>query len=69
MTAKPNIRRMPNRWTRYTRKTATSTPLAAQPMPDSLSEDDRALIAVAKQRPVAPEVWREIQKRGLTCYV
>ena len=66
---KPNIRRMPNRWTRYTRKAAIVAPAAPQPIPDSLSDEDRALIAKAKQRPVAPEVWREIQRKGLTRYV
>ena len=69
MTAKPNIRRMPNRWTRYTPKTAIVAPAAPLPIPDSLSDEDRALVAVGRLRPVAPEIWREIQKRRLTRYV
>lgn len=69
MSGKPNIRRMPNRWTRYTPKAAIVAPEAPQPIPDSLPDEDRALIAMGKQRPVAPEVWREIQRKGLTRYV
>lgn len=69
MSGKPNIRRMPNRWTRYTPKAAIVAPATSQPIPDSLSGEDRALIALGKERPVAPEVWREIMRRRLTCYV
>lgn len=69
MSGKPNIRRMPNRWTRYTPKAAIPAPVAPLPVPDSLSDEDKALIAIGKQRPVAPEIWREIQRRRLTCYV
>lgn len=69
MSGKPNIRRMPNRWTRYAPKGASFTPAPRQPIPDTLSEEDRALIAIGRQRPVAPEIWREIVRKGLTAYV
>jgi len=69
MTAKPNIRRMPNRWIGHARKAVIVAPLPAQTAPASLSDEDRALIALAKQRPVDPAVWREIQRKGLSRYV
>lgn len=50
-------------------KPADFIPMPAIAAPDSLSDEDRALVAKAKQRPVDPAVWREIQRKGLGCYV
>lgn len=69
MGAKPNIRRMPNRWICYTPKSVDHRPAQPEPIPDSVSAEDRQLINLGRQRPVAPEVWREIMRKRLNRYV
>ena len=60
--ARPNTYKIPRR------KIAAVKP-AAPLAPDSLSEEDRALIAAARMRPVNPRVMRQIEARGLARYV
>lgn len=58
----------PNTYKQSQRKIA-AVRSAALSIPDSLSEEDRALIAAARMRPVNPQVMRQIEARGLGRHV
>lgn len=61
-----------SRWSDFTKRpklAVNPTPPAPAPRPNTLTDEERQLIEQARQRPCPPNVWREIERRGLTKYL